>query len=159
MLALEQAQKEIQNAMDTVMLYQHRRPLFSRIGRAMLTDIKMNFRREHAPDGTPWAPLKIRTGKILSDTGRLKNSFSHKAGDDEVEVGTNVLYAALQNFGGTIRPKKAKALAFPGKNGTTIFAKKVTIPARPFIGIEQRQVNKIHQVIDKWVQDMANRNV
>ena len=93
MLSLEQAQQEIQNIMDTVMLHQRRRSLFERLGRAMVTDTHMNFRRQHAPDGTPWAPLKIRKGQILSDTRRLRNSISHRTGNDEVEVGTNVKYA------------------------------------------------------------------
>ncbi|WP_419832134.1 phage virion morphogenesis protein [Endozoicomonas atrinae] len=159
MLSLEQGQQEIQNLMDTVMLYQHRKPLFTRLGRAVLTDARLNFRRQQAPDGTPWAPLKIRTGQILSDTGRLRNSLSYKTGNDEVEVGTNVKYAAVHNFGATIRPKKAKMLAFPGKNGKTIFAKKVVIPARPFLGIEQRQINLVQQTIEQWVKDVANRNV
>ena len=159
MLGLEQAQQEIQNIMNTVMLHQQRRPLFNRIGRALVNDAKLNFRRQHDPEGNPWAPLKLRAGRILSDTGRLRNSLSYKTGDDEVEVGTNVLYAKTHQFGATIKPKKAKALAFPGPNGKTIFAKQVKIPARPFLGVEQRQVNKIHQVIDKWVKEVANRNV
>jgi hypothetical protein len=58
--------------------------------------------------------------------------------------GTPVAYiAAIQEFGADVpehevRPKNAKILAFPGKDGKTIFAKKVTIPAmtipaRPFM--------------------------
>ncbi|OED40226.1 phage virion morphogenesis protein [Endozoicomonas sp. (ex Bugula neritina AB1)] len=159
MLALEQAQQEIQNIMDTVMLHQQRRPLFSRIGRVLVSDAKLNFRGQHDPKGNSWVPLKLRTGRILSDTGRLRNSLSYKTGDDEVEIGTNILYAKTHQFGATIRPKKAKVLAFPGPDGKTIFAKQVTIPARPFLGVEKRQVNKIHQTIDQWVQDVANRNV
>ena len=163
MLSLEQAQKEIQNIMDTVMLYQHRRPLFTRLGRVTHSDSRMNFRNQRSPDGTPWAPLKMRNGQILSDSGRLKNSLSYQVGDDEVQVGTNVKYARTHQFGATIyptsTPKRKKALAFPGPGGKTIFAKKVVIPARPFLGLEQRQVNKIHQTIDQWVRDVANRNV
>ncbi|WP_175404830.1 phage virion morphogenesis protein, partial [Endozoicomonas atrinae] len=71
----------------------------------------------------------------------------------------NVKYAAVHNFGATIRPKKAKILAFPGKNGQTVFAKKVVIPARPFLAIEQRQINLVQQTIEQWVKDVANRNV
>ncbi|MGI9276424.1 MAG: phage virion morphogenesis protein [Endozoicomonas sp.] len=159
MLSLEHAQKEIQNIMDTVMLHQHRRPLFERLGRMMKTDTLMNFRHQSAPDGTPWAPLKIRSGQILSDSGLLKRSINDKPGNDQVEIGTNKKYARTHQFGATIKPKKAKALAFPGPGGKKIFAKKVVIPKREFLGIAQRQVNKIHQEIDKWVRDVANRNV
>ena len=114
MLSLEQAQQEIQNIMDTVMLYQHRRPLFTRLGRVIHSDSRMNFRNQRSPDGTPWAPLRMRSGQILSDTGRLRNSLTYQVGNDEVQVGTNVKYARTHQFGATIKPKKAKALAFPG---------------------------------------------
>ena len=58
--------------------------------------------------------------------------------------GTSVAYVAtIQEFGASIpahevHPKNAKLLAFPGKDGKTVFAKKVTIPEvtippRPFM--------------------------
>lgn len=159
MLSMEQAQQEIQNIMDTVMLHQRRRSLFERLGRAMVTDTQMNFRRQHAPDGTPWEPLKIRKGQILSDTRRLRNSIGKRVGNDEVQVGTNVKYARTHQFGAVVKPKRKKVLAFPGPGGKTIFAKKVEIPAREFIGIAQPQVNLIHQTIDQWVKDVSKRSV
>lgn len=159
MLSLEQVQQEIQSLMDMVMLHQRRRPLFTRLGRALLTDSRMNFRRQQTPEGKPWAALKIRKGQALSDTGRLRNSLNYQAGEDEVQVGTNVKYARTHQFGAVIKPKRKKTLAFSGPNGQTIFAKQVKIPARPFLGIEQRQVSLIHQTIDQWVKDVANRNV
>ena len=159
MLSLEQAQQEIQNVMDTVMLHQRRKPLFTRLGRALTSDAKMNFRRQHEPDGTSWKPLKIRKGQILSDTGRLKNSLTYKTGEDEVQVGTNVKYARTHQFGAIIKPKNKKFLKFKGAGGQDIFAKKVEIPARKFLGIENRQVQLVHLTIDQWVKDVANRNV
>ena len=159
MLSLEQAQQEIQNMMDTVMLYQRRKPLFTRLGRALTSDAKMNFRGQHEPDGTRWAPLKTRKGQILSDTGRLKNSLTYKTSNDEVEVGTNVKYARTHQFGAIIKPKNKKFLKFKGANGQDIFAKKVEIPARRFLGIDNRQVQLVHMTIDQWVKDVANRNV
>ena len=159
MLSIESAQQEIQKIMDTVMLYQHRRSLFDRLGRALLMDARMNFRRQQEPDGTPWTPLTTRNGQILSDTGRLRNSLTYQTGPDEVRIGTNVKYAKVHQFGATIQPKRAKALAFPGRNGRTVFARKVVIPARTFLGIEQRQINRVHETIEQWVKDVANRHV
>ncbi|WP_028536161.1 phage virion morphogenesis protein [Paludibacterium yongneupense] len=76
--------------------------------------------------------------KILQRSGRLAASISQAASTDTAEVGTNVVYAAIQNFGGETKPhvieaKNAKALAFNGR-----FAKRVNhpgskIPARPFL--------------------------
>jgi phage gpG-like protein len=49
-------------------------------------------------------------------------------------VGTNVIYAAIHQFGGTIRPKSKRALRF--RMGGRLFTlSKVSIPARPFLGL------------------------
>jgi len=42
-----------------------------------------------------------------------------------------VVYAAIHEFGGTIRPKRAKRLVFEVEPGQLVFAESVTIPARP----------------------------
>lgn len=66
-------------------------------------------------------------------TGTLKRSIHIEQGDGmEVLIGTDAPYAAIQEFGGTITPKKAKMLAFEIK-GELVFAHSVTIPARPYL--------------------------
>ena len=50
----------------------------------------------------------------------------------EVAVGTDVVYAAIQEFGGTITPKRAKMLRFV-IGGQEIFAKRVQIPPHPYL--------------------------
>lgn len=54
--------------------------------------------------------------------------------DDAVTVyiGTNLVYAAIQEYGGTITPKQARALFFE-IDGEAVVAKSVTIPARPYM--------------------------
>ncbi len=90
------------------------------------------FAESKDPYGNPWPPLKVRQGQPLLDTGRLRNSISGRPnGAVSFVVGTNVKYARLQNFGGTITAKKAKYLKF--RVGSRWVSKKsVTIPARPF---------------------------
>lgn len=131
------------------------RPLMHRIGRTMKSDTQMNFRQGISPTGEKWAPLKIRKGQPLRDTGRLQNSIQFRSNDEEVVIGTNVKYAPTHQFGAVIRPKNGKRLRFIGSNGP-VFAKQVTIPARPFIGLAQRQVNKINRQITRWVEEQAN---
>ena len=155
MLSLKDATRQIQNLMDTVMRFNRRRPLFTRIGRVMKADTGMNFRRQQSPDGDPWEPLKFRQGRILSDTGRLRNSINYDASDDQVIIGTNVKYAPVHQFGAVIKPVKKKVLAFPDGHGGTAFARQVTIPARPFIGIEERQINLIHDAMTQWIKGTA----
>jgi len=78
------------------------------------------------------------SGKILNRrTGRIRNSITHKVGiqGDKVvgKIGTNVVYGRIHELGGEIYPRKAKALKFniPGVGWRT--AKKVVMPARPYL--------------------------
>jgi hypothetical protein len=45
----------------------------------------------------------------------------------------DVVYARIQEEGGTITAKNAKALAIPTKDGGVAFVKSVTLPARPYL--------------------------
>jgi len=58
--------------------------------------------------------LRIKSGgKTLADTGRLMNSITYVERGNKVIVGSNVVYASIHQFGGTIKPKKAKYLTVP----------------------------------------------
>lgn len=51
-----------------------------------------------------------------------------------VRVGTDLEYAAAQEFGATIMPKRAKVLHFFAADGTEVFTKgPVKIPAQPYL--------------------------
>lgn len=66
--------------------------------------------------------------------GNLRNSIqSQRTGTARWIVGTNVEYAAMQEFGGTIVPRRAPYLVFRGRDGGLVFAKSVTIPAQPYM--------------------------
>ena len=54
--------------------------------------------------------------------------------DATLQIGTNKLYGAIHQFGGTIEPKAYPALVFR-IDGKLCFARKVTIPARPYLGV------------------------
>lgn len=70
-------------------------------------------------------------------TGTLKRSIHTEVEGDghmaEATVGTNEIYAAQVEFGGTITPKNAKMLHWVDKSGQHHFAKSVTQPARPYL--------------------------
>lgn len=78
-----------------------------------------------------------KAGQPLRDTGRLQRSITAAADSQGVTVGTNLRQARIHQFGGVIRPKTAKSLVFPGPTGELIFAKKVTIPARPYLPLRR----------------------
>lgn len=107
-------------------------PAFKVIGRVLLSRIRLGFRTGTAPKGTPWRALRSRVGQPLRDTGRLQSSIRSQADRDGVTIGTNLIYARVHQFGATIVPRQAKMLAFE-IGGRTVFAKSVTIPARPYM--------------------------
>lgn len=94
-----------------------------------------------APDGTPWKPNRAGTS-ILFKSGALDDSIRHIVGGSDVEVGSNLIYAGVHQEGATIVPKNGNVLVF-GAGGETIFAKKVTIPARPYLGVSAENGSEI----------------
>jgi phage gpG-like protein len=108
------------------------------VGRTIRTRVDMGFRSGSDPWGMAWSPLRIRNGQPLRDTGRLQRSITYAVGgspgDQYVDIGTNLKYAPVHQYGATIRAKDAKFLRFLGSNGF-IFKKQVVIPARPFLPI------------------------
>lgn len=112
-------------------------PVYATIGRVLVNRIRLCFKLGIDPWSNPWAALKMRKGQPLRDTGRLQRSISSRVDADGVTVGTNLIYAPVHQFGATIVPKKAKRLVFPGPGGKMIFAKKVVVPARPFLPLRR----------------------
>jgi phage virion morphogenesis protein len=112
-------------------------PVFATIGRVLTNRIRLCFKLGIDPWGSPWAALRFRRGQPLRDTGRLQRSVSSRPDATGVTVGTNLIYAPTHQFGAVIRPRTAPRLVFPGPGGRLIFAKKVTIPARPFMPLRK----------------------
>lgn len=123
------------------------RPLRQDIGEALAETTKQRFGTSTAPDGSAWAPnapatilsylAKFRgsfgrSGRItrrgaargagkrplIGESGRLSREIFYRLGSDNVEIGSGLPYAAIQQFG--------------GKAGR---GKRVTIPARAFLGL------------------------
>ena len=53
--------------------------------------------------------------------------------DAWVSIGPTKIYGRIHELGGTIKPIYAKMLSWMGDNGIRRFAKKVVIPARPYL--------------------------
>lgn len=134
----DQVQKRLQQMQDAA---QDTRPAFQTIGRVITNRIRLGFKTSRSPGGAPWLPLKHRIGQPLRDTGRLLRSITFKATAKDVTIGTNLKYAPLHQFGGTVRAKNAPFLVFKTMKGTpaeaTIFARKVKVPARPFLPLDR----------------------
>ncbi len=70
----------------------------------------------------------FRSGEGYSDVEGSKVT----SGGAEVLIGTNLVYAAIQEFGGTIQAKNAPLLVFE-IDGEVIMTGEVNIPAHPYL--------------------------
>lgn len=65
-------------------------------------------------------------------SGRLANSIRiNQVSNTEYEVGTDLVYAQIQEFGGTIRPRGHPFLKFE-VGGRVVFKRRVTLRAQPY---------------------------
>jgi len=138
---------------DAAAALAHPRPLFDEIGASLVVSTQMRFERGVGPDGNPWPPSLraiVEGGKTLVDFARLMRSISHEATDSGVAVGTNVLYAAIHQLGGTITAKTEKGLVFKGVGDQWVRKQQVTIPARPFLGIDDEDETEIAAIAAEW---------
>lgn len=130
------------------------RPAMDEIGAMLVTATQIRFERGVGPDGKAWEPsyrASSEGGKTLVDRGHLRDSITHQATKDEVRVGTNVLYAAVHQFGATIRAKGSGHLKFQ-VGGRWASKKQVTIPARPFLGVSRDDQAEIGNILADHVR-------
>lgn len=119
-------------------------PIMRAIGGELEAATERNVDSDGARIASRWKPSQRaieQNGQTLRDTGRLVSSISAGGAGhikeytkDSVFVGTNVAYAAIHQFGG-------KA----GRN------RKVTIPARPFFGLNAEDEQDIAELISKML--------
>ena len=123
-------------------------PLMTDIGEILIASTKARFPIGEAPDGSKWkaksqttlnaygARKSNRTDvrPLFGPSGMLSSQIFSDPSADQVEIGSNRVYAAMMQFGGT----KAE---FPHLWGD--------IPARPFLGISaEDEANITAQIAD-----------
>jgi phage gpG-like protein len=106
------------------------------------------FKSATDPYGKKWAPLVLRTGRALSDTGRLRSSWHRKRVDRRgFTIAAGVAYARYHQRGTgiygprkrPITPKTKKALAFSVRGGGRHVVRSVRgSPARRMIPVGGR---------------------
>lgn len=131
-------------------------PLLAELGEYVLRTTRDRFKTQTAPDGTAWAALqpwyqkekRRNKSRILTLNGYLRGQMAvQMVGERAVEVGSNLPYAAVHQFGAVIRPRTAKVLLFRGHA-----AKSVTIPARPFLGLSDEDRNELVERTLDWLR-------
>lgn len=152
----------------------HPLPMYEDIGQSLVTSTLMRFEQGRGPDGNPWPPsLRVRQhgGLTLVEREGLKRSQTANASDGGVEVGTNVIYAAIHQFGGVIQkaarqhttyrkydPREDELSSRFVKKSQSNFAEDVTIPAhsvrmpaRPFLGLDDDDLREIVRTAEGYV--------
>lgn len=150
-------------------------PLMKKIAADMKDAVYQNFEEEGRPKWKPLARSTIRQRKRLgywpglilqrrSGASGLLGSITSRYDSHSAEVGTNKVYAAMHQYGGTInqaartslftqsrykrgskRGRFKKGIEF-GK-GFTYQRRSITIPVRPFLKITDREYTKIREKI------------
>ena len=148
-----QGQDEVLKKLKAVTDRNIRGQIMDDFGSYMATEIDSRFESEKAPDGAPWEEsyrAKEEGGQTLSDSGILRQSIAYEHSADRLEIGSAMVYAAIHQFGGEIKPVKAKKLAF-SVGGSFIMTDSVTIPTRPYLGFTENDEAELVDIIhDHW---------
>lgn len=144
--------------------------LMDPIGSALRDNVLDRFEHGRGPDGKPWKKSRRAEkagGQTLVDKGRLRDSVTYEATGREVEIGSNVIYAAIHQFGGVIKAKTPKGLAFsiPGAIADSgedelVNVMSVTIPPRPFLptdGLAPEDQEAITDLVELWIREPLDR--
>jgi phage virion morphogenesis protein len=95
---------------------------------------RQRFADQAGPDGAAWLPsqrVQEKGGKTLIKDRHLLDSIVSSAGDNGAEWGSNLIYAAIHQFGGQA-----------GRG------RKVEIPPRPYLGINSEDEENILDIIN-----------
>lgn len=128
-------------------------PVMDNIGRWLVESTKERFKKGTGPEGAKWAPKspttlarygarksnRIDPRPLFGPSGMLSSQIFHDAGPNQLEVGSNLIYAAVQQFG-----------AGKGQFGNMANGSPIpwgNIPARPFFGISREDETNILELM------------
>lgn len=115
------------------------KPAMEEIGSYLVSETLHRFETETRPEGGPWVPsVRAATegGQTLTDRAHLRQSITYVAGADSVQVGSNLVYAAIHQFGG--RAGRGRSVA---------------LPARPYLGLAPGDDAEIAAILDDYLSE------
>lgn len=154
-------------------------PLLRSMGERLLEFHQQRFQDQKSPAGVAWKELSPRyrvskrknQDKVLTRDGYLRNTLRWQVNADELLFGTDRAYGAIHHFGGEIqiaarsqqayyRQKKSGEIdnQFVRKNKSnfakwhTIPAYKISIPARPWLGVSKTEGETLISLAKKYLQ-------
>ena len=129
------------------------------IAEGLRTSTIERFQAEKSPEEKKWKQsIRAREegGKTLTKSTALRSSIRSEASADGLAIGTNDIRAATHQFGDTriIKAKRKMALRFR-INGRWVSKKevKVTIPARPFLGVSEEDEEEIKKLLSQALEE------
>jgi phage virion morphogenesis protein len=152
----------------------NRRKLLDVVGALVETQTRKRLASEKtAPDGTPWPAWSARYEKgrhgghsLLQGRGDLSDSLTHEVSSDQVEIGSNLIYARVHQDGSGEDPVKVPAhqrritqafgrkLAFPVWVDVGAHDFVQGIPARPYIGLSIDNEAELEATIDQFLSEV-----
>lgn len=120
-------------------------PLLLSIAATLRATTQQRFTTKKTPEGKLWSTPLVKSGN-------LRKWLDIDADASTAVVGSNLEYAAIHQFGGVIRPKNAKILAF-SVGGKKVFAHKVKIKANPYLGISESDKEEIVATVKDYFEE------
>jgi phage virion morphogenesis protein len=120
------------------------RPALKSIGEYMIRRTFERFSAEKDPEGIPWLPLSEATLKrkkpglkiLQGDTNLLRDEINYRVDSSSVGIGTALIYGAIHQLG--------------GKAGR---GHKVTIPARPYLGVNDEDLREFALILSDYLTE------
>jgi len=118
--------------------------LMDEAGALLESSTRGRFDTKVSPDGDAWEPWSERYDEtrnhgahsLLVEGGWLRDSIQSYATGTEARVGSNLVYAAIHQFGG--EPVESN------------------IPARPYLGISSEDEADLHDLVGSYVEELLH---
>lgn len=146
-------------------------PVMQDIGEEMVVSTRERFTAGTSPDGIAWTPKSAATiaayerrgdtvdaRPLFGPSRRLSSEIAWQASPTGVEWGSNLIYAAVMQFGaeqgafgaqmGRTRPSETR----PGSQDYFFPIPWGDIPARPFLGVSDEDRTSIISALEDWLK-------
>lgn len=152
-----------------------RRSLLEVVGATVESQTHRRLRDEkEAPDGTPWADWSERYAatrhgghSLLMGEGNLDDSIQFDVADNAVEIGSNLVYAAVHQFGSGNEPVQVPAhqrlvtqafgreLPFGVWANVSAYSFIQNISERPYLGLSPDNETELINIADRWLDKVV----
>lgn len=132
--------EKVQEYLENLQLSESKKQeMLANIGTLVVFQTRQRFKTKQSPEGVKWTPWSKEYAKtrhnghsLLEDEGHLKQSIVSKVSGNKLEVGSDEIYSGTHQY---------------GHGG---------IPARPYLGINDKDKLEIETEIIEYLKEQAN---